>query len=154
MSDHPALRHLAAGEGKSLPLGKIGLSFKAGSIVGSRYAVAEITLPAGSANPLHRHPGEETMYVLEGEFEMVGEGDDRRVVGPGCVMHVPAGATHGFINVGKTTGRLLMISPVEQEPYFDDLSAAMAAAKADPDAVAKVRARHGVESVGPVAKVR
>jgi quercetin dioxygenase-like cupin family protein len=154
MSNHPALKHLATGEGKSVPLGKVGLSFKAGLTVGSRYTVAELSLPAGSANPLHRHPCEETMYVLEGEFEMVGEGDDRRVAGPGCVMHVPAGAAHGFINVGNSTGRLLMVSSVDQEPYFDELAAAMVVAKDDPEAVAKVRARHGIESVGPVARVR
>jgi len=32
-------------------------------------------------------------------------------------MHVPSRAAHGFINVGKTTGRLLMVGEVEQEKY-------------------------------------
>jgi uncharacterized cupin superfamily protein len=67
-------------------------------------------------------------------------------------MHVPSRAAHGFINVGKATGRLLMVGEVEQEKYFDDLADAMARAGKDPGAVAAVRARHGAESVGPAAK--
>jgi quercetin dioxygenase-like cupin family protein len=152
MSNRPALHHLACGEGKSVAIGKTPLVFEAGITVGSRYAMAEMTVPAGAATPLHSHSWEETMYVLEGEFEMAGENGDRRRTGPGGVMHVPSRAAHGFINVGKTPGRLLMVGEVEQEKYFDDLADAMARARKDPDAVAAVRARHGAESVGPVAK--
>ena len=65
-------------------------------------------------------------------------------------MHVPSHAAHGFINVGKTTARMLMVSPVSQEAYFDDLSEALQRAKDDPEAVAAVRARHGIVSIGPV----
>lgn len=154
MSIHPALTHLAAGEGKSVPIGKVGLQYKAGSLVGSPYAISVMTIPAGSNNPQHRHPWQETMYVLEGEFEMFGEGGERRLAGPGCVMHVPARAAHGFNNVGTTTGRLLVVASDGQEAYFDDFSAAMAAAKDDPDAIARVRARHGAEAVGPAAASR
>ena len=154
MSNVPALVHLAAGEGKSVPVGKIGLTYKAGSLVDSPYAISEMSVPAGSNNPQHRHPWQETMYVLEGEFEMFGEGGERRRAGPGCVMHVPPHAAHGFNNVGQTTGRLLVVASPGQEAYFEDFSAAIAAAKDDPDAVAKVRARHGAEAVGPAAKGR
>ncbi len=154
MSNHPALTHLAAGEGKSLPIGKIGLLYRAGTLVGSPYAISEMSVPAGSNNPQHRHPWEETLYVLEGEFEMFGDDGERRLAGPGCVMHVPPRAAHGFNNVGKTPGRLLVVASAGQEAYFEDFAEAMVAAKDDPEAIARVRARHGAEAVGPAAKGR
>ncbi len=154
MSNRPPLKHLAPHEGKSLPVGKIDLSFKAGASVGSSYTFFEMTVPAGMANPLHAHPSEETIYVLEGEFEMVGEGGDRRLAGPGCATHVPSRAAHGFINVGKTPGRLLMVSPVVQESYFDEVSLAMLPLPERCGTVQEVRARHGAEDLGPVTEGR
>ncbi|HEX8795114.1 MAG TPA: cupin domain-containing protein [Polyangiaceae bacterium] len=147
MSDRPVLKHLPAGDGKAVALGKVALSFKAGATVGSPYTVFEMTMPVGAAQPLHTHPPDETMYVLEGELELVGENGDRRRAGPGSVMHVPSGAAHGFVNVGDTPARMLMVSHVGQEAYFDDLAAAMSG-RGD---VAEVKSRHGVEMVGPVA---
>lgn len=147
MSARPILKHLAAGEGKAVALGKVALSFKAGATVGSPYTVFEMTMPVGAAQPLHTHPPDETMYVLEGELELVGENGDRTRAAAGSVMHVPSGAAHGFVNVGKTPARMLMVSHVGQEAYFDDLAEAMSG-RGD---VADVKSRHGVEMVGPVA---
>lgn len=152
MTARPALKHFSPGQGKAVPIGSVRLSFKAGSVVGSNYAVAEMTFPPGSENPLHAHPTEETMYVLEGEFEFLGDNGDRRIAGPGSVMHVPANAAHGFNNVGTGVGRLLLVLPATMEAFLDDLSEAMASEKVDPEAVATVRARYGVVSVGLAAR--
>jgi quercetin dioxygenase-like cupin family protein len=150
MSERPSLKLLDPGEGRATPLGKVGLSFKIGAGDGAGYCVAEMTLPPASANPLHGHLPEETMYVIEGELEIVGDHGQRRRLGPGSVVHVPSRAVHGFVNVGPGRARVLMITAPAQEAYFRDLSAAMSAGAADPQAIPAVRARHGIESLGPV----
>ena len=127
------------------------LSASAGSASRSRraspsdsgYAIAEVSAPPGAVNAPHRHPCEETMYVLEGEFEMSGEDGEKRRMGPGAVVHVPPNAVHGFVSVGETTGRLLLVAPAAQESLFDDLSEAMTSLVPGP-AVAAVFARHHV----------
>jgi len=145
MSTTTPLLHLGPSDGKRLGVGKFGFSFKAGRAVGSAYAVAEVTAPPGAVNALHRHPNEETMYVLAGEFEMFGQDGEKRRVGPGAVMHVPQNAAHGFVNVGESTGRILLVAPVGQEALFDDLSEAMASTTPGPS-VAAVFARHHVQT--------
>lgn len=145
MFSRTAIQHLAPHEGKSLRIGKFDFSFKAGLTVGSGYMMAEIAVPPGTTKALHRHPCEETMYVLAGEFEVFDECGHTGRAGPGSVVHVPQTAAHGFVNVGETTGRLLFVAPVVQETLFDDLSEAMASAAPDP-AVAVVFARHHVET--------
>jgi quercetin dioxygenase-like cupin family protein len=145
MPKNTPLVHLRPSDGKRLGVGKFGFSFKAGRAVGSAYAVAEVTAPPGVVNALHRHPNEETMYVLAGEFEMFGEDGEKRRVGPGAVIHVPQNVAHGFVNAGDGTGRLLLVAPVGQEALFDDLSEAMASPTPGPS-VAAVFARHHVET--------
>jgi quercetin dioxygenase-like cupin family protein len=143
MSHNTPLVHLAPSDGKSLGIGRFGFTFKAGVAVGSGYAIAEVSAPPGAVNAPHRHPCEETMYVLEGEFEMSGEDGEKRRMGPGAVVHVPPNAVHGFVSVGETTGRLLLVAPAAQESLFDDLSEAMTSLVPGP-AVAAVFARHHV----------
>lgn len=150
MSERPTLKHLTQEEGKALSLGKTGLLFKTGTSVMSSYSMGVLSFPAGAAQPLHAHPWEETMYVLEGELEMVGADGERRPAGPGCTMHVPAFAVHGFVNVGAHTAKLLMVGSAAQEAYFDDLAAAMSKS-ASANTVESVKQRHGVESIGPIA---
>jgi quercetin dioxygenase-like cupin family protein len=145
MNRNSMLVHLGADDGKRLRVGKFSFSFKAGRAIGSAYTVAEVTAPTGAASALHRHPNEETMVVLAGEFEMYGEDGERRRVGPGAVTHVPQNVAHGFVHVGEGTGRLLLVAPVGQESLFDDLSEAMASAT-PADAVAAAFARHHVET--------
>ncbi|MGZ3426170.1 MAG: cupin domain-containing protein [Polyangia bacterium] len=144
MSKTSGLSYLAPNEGKLLRVGPYGFSFKAGRASGSNYTVAEVTVPAGMTNALHRHPCEETMYVLAGEFEFFSDDGERRRVGVGGVVHVPSRVAHGYVNRGDSTGRLLLVAPAPQEGLFDDL--AEASALRDPARIADVFARHQVET--------
>jgi quercetin dioxygenase-like cupin family protein len=146
MSSHPAVRHLAPSEGKALRVGSYGFSFKAGRTTGSSYSLAEVSVAPGSRTVLHSHPREETMYVVTGDFEFFGEAGETRRAHAGAVMHVPANAIHGFQNVGDTIGRLLVVIPVAQEAFFDELAEAMQYASLQPDLVDAAFARHQVET--------
>ena len=82
-------------------------------------------LPGTGAPFLHAHPAAETFIVLEGEFEVYGRADGKKVslrVGPGYVHHVASNAQHGYKNVGTTPGRMLLVfHPADlQEAFFKD----------------------------------
>src|SRR5690349_17384317 len=79
---------VAPHQGKSLHIGPYAFRFKAGRAVGSQHAIAEVTVPPGAINALHRHPCAETMYVLAGELEFFGEGDLRERALAGATIYV------------------------------------------------------------------
>src|SRR5512146_1717658 len=64
--------------------------------------------PAPSA-PLHIHwDANETIYVLEGEFQIMFE-DRSTAVRPGASIFVPKGTRHTIANAGTERGRLLVV---------------------------------------------
>lgn len=52
------------------------------------------TITAGSEMPEHSHPHEQVANILEGEFELVLDGD-RKVLRPGMVAMIPSQVPHG-----------------------------------------------------------
>ena len=57
-------------------------------ICGDKIMFVVWTVKPGGAVPLHSHPHEQLSYVLQGKAE-VTLGDEKRVVGPGDLYHVP-----------------------------------------------------------------
>jgi quercetin dioxygenase-like cupin family protein len=83
----------------------------AGEETGGKFSLTEFAAappPAPSA-PAHRHlDADETLYILEGEFQFILE--DRTIhAPPGSFIHIPKGTPHAVANVGTTTGRMLVI---------------------------------------------
>jgi quercetin dioxygenase-like cupin family protein len=74
---------------------------------------ARVEFAPGYSSPLHTHPGEEIIYVLEGELEYEIAGKVTRVK-PGDVLFVPAGTPHLGRNVGSTSGAELATYVVEK----------------------------------------
>ena len=72
-----------------------------------KQSLAEARLPPGRSTEAHRHPiAEEIYYILEGEGEMLLDGEVRRV-GPGDAIAIPPGSTHQITNVGQTVLKFL-----------------------------------------------
>ena len=67
----------------------------------------------GDRIPLHQHTVEEVLFVDEGRIEARVAGD-RRVVGPGAAVFVPARAPHGFENVGDGVARVHAVFPTTE----------------------------------------
>ena len=64
---------------------------------------------AHSANhPAHAHPGEEIIFVFEGEVEFSLAGETK-IVGPNSSLYCPPGVPHGIRNVGDTPIRYAII---------------------------------------------
>ena len=53
----------------------------------------------GTGAPSHTHEFEEVLTIVEGAAEVWVDGE-RATVGPGVSAFIPAGAVHGFVNVG------------------------------------------------------
>jgi quercetin dioxygenase-like cupin family protein len=62
----------------------------------------------------HFHPGEEIIYVLEGELEYEIEGHSPRTVKAGEALTVPAEAVHAVRNVGDGDAAELATYVVEK----------------------------------------
>ena len=105
--------------------------------------------PAGWRLPPHRHTNEaETIHVLAGRFEM--DIDGRRVaLGAGDTAHVPVGCVHSGGNVGRETGRRVVIfSPAGVEGFFLEVGRAQRDEALDGAAVAAAARRWGWDFVG------
>jgi len=62
---------------------------------------AHIDFEPGTAFGNHNHPGEEIIYVLEGELEYIVKGKPPVILKKGEVLFIPAGTIHSAKNVGN-----------------------------------------------------
>ena len=66
----------------------------------------------------HKHPGEEIIYVLEGELEYAIDGQPPKTYSAGEALMVPAEAVHSVRNVGSGTAAELATYIVEKGKPF------------------------------------
>jgi len=86
---------------------------------GGAYTVIEnISLP-GSGPPPHLHENyDESMYVIDGEFEILLDAKKIQAV-PGAFVFVPRGTVHRFRCIGDRPGKILIVfTPGGIEGFF------------------------------------
>jgi quercetin dioxygenase-like cupin family protein len=83
------------------------------SIPGREALQVIVEIAPGTTAPLHTHPGEEIIYILEGTLEYEIGGKLSRVK-TGDVLFVPAGTPHLARNVGSGRGAELATYVVEK----------------------------------------
>lgn len=87
--------------------------YRAVFVHSEQITVAYWTIAAGAALPEHSHPHEQISNLIEGEFEMVIEGE-RRLLKPGEVAVIPSHVRHAGKAV--TACRIIdVFHPVRQE---------------------------------------
>lgn len=84
------------------------------SIPGREVIQARVALAPGAAFGLHKHPGEEIIFVTEGALEYEVEGKGIVKLKAGDVLFVPAGTYHSAKNSGTVTGVELATYVVEK----------------------------------------
>lgn len=84
------------------------------SVPGREAVVAKVELDEGVAAGRHSHPGDEISYVLEGEGELLIEGEDPRRLKAGESFVIPAGTVHDAVNTGKGTLKLVGVYVVDK----------------------------------------
>ena len=115
---------------------------------GGGFALVEHPMSARAlAAPLHRHSREdEYSYVVEGRVGAL-LGDEVLVGGPGDLIFKPRGQWHTFWNAGDEPARLLeVISPAGFERYFVELVELGGSTRAEPQDLARLAARYGLET--------
>jgi quercetin dioxygenase-like cupin family protein len=84
------------------------------SVPGREAVITHVEINPGVSVGRHTHPGEEISYVIEGEGELLIEGQPARKLKAGDGFIVPAGAKHDARNTGTTELKLAAISLVEK----------------------------------------
>ena len=75
------------------------------------FALRMFELQPGGYTPLHTHPHEHEVFILEGQGIFVYEGEHHHFDAE-YVIFVPGGKEHQFKNTGDSVLRLLCVIPV------------------------------------------
>lgn len=138
---------LRPGEGRRLDLGGFEMSLKAsGEETGGAFSLLEADEPPGFGPPMHIHrDAAEAFYVTRGQYTIFVR-DEEFVCTAGSFIFIPAGVPHGFRVGSVPSGKLNIYTPAAMVGYFEEL----AAGETDPDALAEMAERHGMQVIGPV----
>src|SRR5881227_351515 len=135
-------------DGKAGFLGSIGVRFMLdGREAGERLSLVEHPMSARAlAAPLHRHTREdEYSYVLDGRMGAL-LGDEVLEAAPGDLVFKPRNQWHTFWNAGDEPCRILeIIAPAGFERFFQELVDMGGVTQADPEALAQLAERYGLE---------
>jgi quercetin dioxygenase-like cupin family protein len=84
------------------------------SVPGREAVVAQVEIAPGARAGRHTHPGDEISYVIEGEGELLIEGQPPRKIKAGDGFVVAAGLKHDAHNTGAQTLKLAGVYVVEK----------------------------------------
>jgi quercetin dioxygenase-like cupin family protein len=121
---------------------------------GGAFILFEAVMARGKVTPLHTHPCDETMVVLEGELLVHVQGEEFVVSRLG-VLVAPRGVPHAFMVTSETARMLVLETPGGSEAFYRGASVAatkdvVAAAPVDMARVQQSAIEHGgIEIVGP-----
>ena len=143
-----ALKIIGPNDAQEGFLGSIGVRWMIdGADSGQRFSLVEHAMsPRALAAPLHMHTREdEYSYVLQGRLGAL-LGDDVVEAGPGELVFKPRNQWHTFWNASDEPTRILeIIAPAGFEQFFRELDGLGGALEADPEALAELSARYGLE---------
>jgi len=77
----------------------------------SNFSMRYFEIDEGGKSPVHNHPWEHEVFILNGRCRVVCE-DQSAELGPGGVIFVPENTDHNFQNVGKGKLEFLCIIPI------------------------------------------
>jgi quercetin dioxygenase-like cupin family protein len=84
------------------------------SVPGREAVVARVEVAPGAHAGRHTHPGDEISYVIEGEAELLVDGQPPRKVKAGESFVIPAGVVHDAHNTSDAPIKLVGVYVVEK----------------------------------------
>jgi len=81
---------------------------------GHQAVIASVTIAPGAFAGRHTHPGEEMSYVIEGEGEILIEGQPPLPIKAGEGFVIPAGAIHDAHNTGAVPIKMAAVYYIEK----------------------------------------
>ncbi len=121
---------------------------------GGAFFLFEDRMEGGKVTPLHTHPADETMYVIDGEILVHMDGVEQRVAAGG-IMFAPRGVPHAFTVVSESARLLALHTPGTCQAFYLGASELVTADQpasgvVDFDRIAaSAKANGGIEIVGP-----
>ena len=116
---------------------------------GGAFTLLEADEPPGFGPPMHiHHDAAEAFFVVAGEYVIFVE-EQEFACSAGSFIYIPAGVPHGFRVVSEHSRKLNFYTPAAMIGYFDEL-AQLAGTEMDPEELAQMARRYGMEVIGPV----
>lgn len=84
------------------------------SVPGREAVVARVEVAAGAKAGRHTHPGDEISYIMEGEAQLLIDGQPPRTVKAGESFVIPAGVVHDAHNTSSAPVKLVGVYVVEK----------------------------------------
>lgn len=84
------------------------------SVPGREAVIARVEVSPGTYAGRHTHPGDEISYIIEGEAELLIDGQPPRIVKAGESFVIPAGVVHDAHNAGTQPIKLVGVYIVEK----------------------------------------
>jgi quercetin dioxygenase-like cupin family protein len=141
---HAQPKVLEAGQGDMHSMLTHTLVWKlAGNDTNGQYAVFEMIDAADGEPPLHRHPWEETFYILEGDLEIT-LGNRQQVVTAGAVSHIPANAVHTFKVLSAIARVLVIVSPATAAEFYREVGETITSLPPDLTVLQEISAKYGL----------
>jgi quercetin dioxygenase-like cupin family protein len=111
--------------------------------------VESIDLPGGGP-PLHIHHREdETIQLLEGDFEFT-VGDQKIIANQGATVFAPRGIAHTYRYLGQKPGKLMcVITPGGFEEFFEEVGALTPQQQSDIPRLLEIAKKFGLEILPP-----
>ena len=79
------------------------------------YAMRMFTMEVGGIIPLHKHPEEHEIFIIEGEAKLLSEKGER-IAKKDDVVFIPSNEEHGYDNrEGKGPFRFICVIPLLEE---------------------------------------
>lgn len=86
------------------------------------YCIMEGSIPAGFSVPLHRHPDEESFYILSGTVKVWTEDKNWSVLHEGDFIHIPGNTKHGWKNESSEPFHGLIITTPTLGEFFREIA--------------------------------
>jgi len=146
----------AEGEGEKLWFygGGVHTWLATSAETGGAFLLFDDVMTRGKVTPLHTHPVDETLYVLDGVIRVHIDGREHEL-GRGGVAMVPRGVAHAFLVTSERARLLTLETPGSSEAFYlgasEPLTAVLeAAGPVDFERIRASAARYGgIEILGP-----
>lgn len=142
---------LRPGDGRDIDMGNFRMSLKAsGDDTAGAFSLLEADEPPDFRPPMHiHHDAAEAFYVVSGEYRIFIE-DEEFACPAGSFVFIPSGIAHGFRVGSQPSRKLNLYVPAAMVGYFDELAKAVSENRMDPDELAELASRYGMDVIGPV----
>ena len=80
----------------------------------NNFAMRIFEIKSGGYSPLHNHPWEHEVFILEGEGQLFN-GEEETPFKMGDVVFVPPDKKHQFVNNGKTLLKFICLIPYPKQ---------------------------------------